>query len=598
MMNKKIRILAIAPYESMRTVMLETVKEFEEIDLTVFVGDLVQGVLIAQDNFYNDYDIIVSRGGTASMLKERLNLPIVEIEVSPLDILRAMKMGEDIANKYAVIGFPNITRDAQMICQIMDTKIDIYSIHDVDEVEDILHEISEKGAHAILCDMCAYTIAGKFGLNPVLLQSGQECIRNAFFRARQLYMAHQKLREENRFLRSLIWKQINKTIVFDGNGSIFFSTLENNNAPIVAYLRSECGREMSGEDNHIIKQISNVRYSIRMSKDYFDNTEYTVYCYTESKVSLPDIRRGVRYMGQPEAEAEYNESMYGIAGLPEEAIKKIGLLNQGDQPLLIFGEDGTCKEQAVKYIYLNSRWRMRPLVIVDCFMLNQKAWDYLMDHHNSPLAQSDCSIFIKNVDVLTAIQRKQLLANLLEMNVCRRNRVIFSCVSDRQGIMSAAGRDLLETLSCMALYLPPLPDKQEAFELIVNKYLNYSNVRFPDPLTKLTPESMKLLMSYDWPHNYTQLQRVLDEIFTMNDHGVIHEEDVRSVLRKERTVAVVNDKAEDADVLIDLNQPLDKINYDIIRKVLEEEHGNRTNAANRLGISRSTMWRILKSMEA
>ena len=93
-------------------------------------------------------------------------------------------------------------------------------------------------------------------------------------------------------------------------------------------------------------------------------------------------------------------------------------------------------------------------------------------------------------------------------------------------------------------------------------------------------------------------QRVLDEIFTMNDHGVIHEEDVRAVLRKEQTIAVVNDKAEDAEVLIDLNQPLDRINQDIIRRVLEEEHGSRTNAANRLGISRSTMWRMLKSMES
>ena len=595
MKNKKIRILVIAPYESMKNLMLDIIKEFDDIDLTVFVGDLMQGLLLAQHNFYSNYDVIISRGGTASMLKKQLNRPIVEIEISPLDILRAMKMGENISDRYAVIGFPNITKDAKNICQIMDIPIDIYSINDVSEVEDILCEISDKGVHAILCDMCAFTIAGKFGLNPVLLQSGQECIRDAFSKARQVYYTNRRMIEENRFLRSVIWKQINQTVVFDENGAIFFSTLENNNDPIVDYLRLECARDISTGDNRIIKQISNVRYSIRMSKDYFDSREYTVYCFSENKVSLPEIRRGVRYIGMPEAEKEYESSIYGIVGMQEECFRKIDLVNQSDQPLLIYGEDGTCKEQTVKYIYLHSRWNHRPLVIVDCFMLNAKAWDYLMDNHNSPLAQSGCSIFFKNADALSAIQRKELLANLLEMNVCRRNRVLFSCVCDKQGMMSAAGADILETLCCMVLFLPPVSREPESFQLAVNKYLNHINVRLSNPVLRILPEALELLTEYSWPHNYTQFQRVLEEIANMGKDGVITREEVQTVLGREKAIAIVSDKAEDANVPIDLNQSLDKINYDIICEVLREEQGNRTSAATRLGISRSTMWRILKS---
>lgn len=594
MKQKKIRILAIAPYESMKLLMLDIVKEFDDIELNVFVGDLGQGLLLARHNFYNDYDIIISRGGTASMLQEQLDLPIVEIEISPLDILRAMKMGENISNNYAIIGFPNITNNAQVICQIMESKIDIFSIGSADEVGEILNRILESGTHAILCDMVAYTTALRSGLDPVLIKSSPECIRSAFLRARQLYYTHQKLREENRFLRNLIWRHINHTIVFDEEGDIFFSTLENNNEPIVNYLRSECTREFQGNDCHIIKQIRNVRYSIRLTKEYFSQKEYTVYYFTESKVSLPDIRRGIRYLGEPEAEQEYRDNIYSIAGILKEYDNKIKLLNQSGQPLLIYGEDGTCKEQAVKYIYLKSPWRNKPLVIVDCFMLNKKAWNYLMEHHNSPLAQNGCSIYVKNVDTLNSIQRKQMLANMLEMNVCRRNRVIFSCICNEQAALTESGRDFLETLCCITLYLPSVRERREQLPLAVNRYLNDVNVRMKKPFVGIGPKAMELLKNYKWKHNYTQLQRVLEEAVAISEDGMIREQDIKSVLRKEEIIATVSDKAEDANIRIDLNQPLEKITRDIIHKVLEEEHGNRTNAANRLEISRSTLWRFLK----
>ena len=62
-MNEKIRILGIAPYQDMEFLMHSVAGEYHEIDLTVYVGDLYQGVELARKNFYNDYDIIVSRGG-------------------------------------------------------------------------------------------------------------------------------------------------------------------------------------------------------------------------------------------------------------------------------------------------------------------------------------------------------------------------------------------------------------------------------------------------------------------------------------------------------------------------------------------------------
>ena len=561
MKQNKIRILAIAPYESMKMLMIETVKKFDDIELTVFIGDLEQGLLLARHNFYSDYDVIISRGGTASMLREQLDLPIIEIEISPLDILRAMKLGENISRDYAIVGFPNISRNARIICEIMETTIDIYSINGADEVESVLKEVSGKGTRAILCDMIAYTTALRFGLNPVLIKSGDECIKSAFERARQLYYTYQNLREENRFLRNLVWKHINHTIVFDEAGGIFFSTLANNSNPIVEYLRSERNREMEGNDCRIIKQISNVRYSIRLTKEFFNQKEYTVYYFTESKVSLPDIRRGIRYLGQPEAQKEFDESIYGIIGLRESILEKIELLNQNKHPILLYGEEGTCKEQVVKYLYLKSNWKNKPLVIVDCFMLKRKAWEYLMEHHNSPLAQDGCTLYIKNIDLLSSIQRKQLLANILEMNVCRRNRVIFSSTCEGGESVSTAGKDFLETLCCLTLYIPTLRSEMNHFTLMLNKYLNYVNFGLEKNMRGAEKRAIQCLQEYEWPHNYTQFQRVLEELVMASADGMIREKDVNIVLEDERTIVTVGKQSEGTGIRINLNQSLEKINY-------------------------------------
>ena len=70
--------------------------------------------------------------------------------------------------------------------------------------------------------------AMRLGLNVVLITSGPESIQAAFTDAVRLCRCYENLREENRFLRSIIWNQINHTLVFDDWGEIFFSTLENN----------------------------------------------------------------------------------------------------------------------------------------------------------------------------------------------------------------------------------------------------------------------------------------------------------------------------------------------------------------------------------
>ena len=105
---------------------------------------------------------------------------------------------------------------------------------------------------------------------------------------------------------------------------------------------------------------------------------------------------------------------------------------------------------------------------------------------------------------------------------------------------------------------------------------------------------MTLLQGFQWPHNYTQFRRVLGELAVTAPGQAIPAESVRQLLRKERHVGAFSLRAENAAVPLDLGRTMEEINQDIAHRVLEETGGNQTAAAKRLGISRTTLWRLLK----
>ena len=118
---------------------------------------------------------------------------------------------------------------------------------------------------------------------------------------------------------------------------------------------------------------------------------------------------------------------------------------------MVTGEDGTAKESMVSALYLRSVLRNNPLVSINCSLLNDKSWTFLLEHHSSPLSDEGNTLYFASIDVLSP--ERQLLAALEEMEVCRRNRVIFSCVCQPGEYISAAGSLFLDNLCCLSLYL-------------------------------------------------------------------------------------------------------------------------------------------------
>ena len=594
-MNHRIRVLGIAPYEGMKTLMSSVVADYPQIDLTLFVGDMEQGLEIARSNFHGDYDVVISRGGTAKMLQKNLALPVIEIDISMYDILCALKLADGLTGKTAMVSFANITSSAHLLCDLMKYNMDIYTIDSAEAVEPTLRQLQKNDYQSILCDMISNTTAKRLGLNSFLITSGVDSIRKAFDQALLLCRSQQRLRDENQFFRQLIQGQIGQTMVFDQDGNLFLSTLDDPKPELLELLRRDLPESQLGAERRITRNLGRMLYAIRARRISTGSLTYTAFFFDARKTPLsPNQVGGIRFSTRPEAENAFYSSIFSFAGSISDYQQDIEHISQSTAPVMVTGEDGTGKESIVSVLYMRSPLRNAPLVSINCSLLNDKSWAFLLEHHNSPLADQGNTLYFASIDALSEERRQQLLAVLSEMDVCRRNRVIFSCVCQPGEYTSAVGSLFMDKLCCLSLYLPPLRQMAERIPALVNLSLSHLNVDLPRQIVGADPEAITLLQNFQWPHNYTQFRRVIGELAVTATGSLITAENVRQALRKERHVGAFSPCAENAAAPLNLNRTLDEISQDVARRVVEESGGNQTVAAKRLGISRTTLWRLLQ----
>ena len=593
-MDHRIRVLGIAPYEGMKALMASLGEEYPQMDLTLFVGDREQGLEIAKSNFHGNYDAVISRGGTASMLRKDLSLPVIEIELSMYDILCALKLTDGLDGKIAIISAANIADSAQMLCKLMNYDMDVYTYVSPDTVEPTLRRLQAEHYQAVLCDMVANTTAKRLGLNSFLITSSIESIRKAFDQAVLLCRSQEHLRDENLFFRELIQGQISQTVVFDTDENLFLSTLDTPQPELLDLLRRELPESLKEPERRITRNLGGMLYAIRSKQIASGSLSFIAFFVDARKTPLSPSQVGIRFSTRPEAESAFYNSIFSFAGAIGDLQDEITKINQSTAPVMVSGEDGTGKESMVSALYLRSALQNNPLVSINCSLLNDKSWAFLLEHPNSPLADEACTLYFANIDVLSPERSRQLLAVLSEMDVCRRNRVIFSCVSQPGEYISSIGSLFMDKLCCLSLYLPPLRQISERIPTLVNLSLSHLNADLPRRIMGAEPEAMALLQSFQWPHNYTQFRRVIGDLAVTAPGSLITADNVRQILRKERHVGAFVPHAENSAVPLDLNRTLDEINQDVALRVVEETGGNHTAAAKRLGISRTTLWRLLR----
>lgn len=589
-MSERIRVLGIAPYEDMVPLMENLAEEFPLIDLTLFTGDMEAGLEVARNNLHGNYDVVISRGGTARILQQNLALPVVEIEISMYDVLCTLQLAAGPAGKTALVTLAESTANADVLGRLFGYDIDIFPLTAPEEVEPTLLGIREGGYQSVLCDVITNNTARQLGMNSYLIVSGAESIRRAYEQALRLCRGQERLRSENQFFRQLLQGQIGQTVVFDGAGDLYLSTMENPKPEVLDMLRRELPESRQTAERRVVRTLSGTLYSIRSRRI----GSYVAFFFAARKTTLCPNQVGIRFLSRPEAERDYYGSIFGYASTIVHPRDKLEQIGQSSAPVMASGEDGTGKEYIAEFLYMHSPLQNAPLITINCSLLNDRSWAFLLEHHNSPLTDDGNTLYFGSIDALSPERSRQLLASLSETDTCRRNRVLFSCVTRPGEYVSAAGSLFTDQLGCLSLYLPPIRTLADQINTLVNLTLSRMNAELPSQIMGAEPDALELLRRFSWPHNYTQFRRVIRDLAVNAAGPFITAADVRRVLQKEAHFGTFFPGGEDAAAPLDLNRSLNEIDRDVARRVVRETGGNQTAAAKRLGISRTTLWRLLQ----
>jgi len=313
--------------------------------------------------------------------------------------------------------------------------------------------------------------------------------------------------------------------------------------------------------------------------------------------------------GGREGEDAAAERLVGNSPAMVEAFKFISRVAAADSTVFLQGETGTGKELVARLIHESSPRRNQRLVVVDCgalpgALLETELFGALRgaytgaDRDRVGLLESaeGGSVFLDEIGEIDLAFQLRLLRFLQEREV----RPVGSTASRKVDarVIAASNRDLRRMvadkkfredlwyrLQVSSFRLPPLRERAQDLELLITHFLEASERRYGRGL-RLSSEAMRRATSYSWPGNVRQLQNVLERL------AILHSGSVVSGEAFDEAIAALDPSEKPASE----GESLATAEEDHIRKVLAATHGNKTRAAELLGIERKTLYRKLERM--
>jgi DNA-binding NtrC family response regulator len=321
------------------------------------------------------------------------------------------------------------------------------------------------------------------------------------------------------------------------------------------------------------------------------------------------------------------QPILGASARMQRLLRLIARVAPTDSTVLILGESGTGKELVARSLHVLSRRAQRPFVPVNVgalpeSLMESELFGYVkgaftgasVDRTGLVEEADRGTLFLDEIGDMPLSTQVKLLRTL-ENNEVRRLgenaprlvdvRIVAATNRDLRGAV-ADGRfraDLFYRLNVVQIELPPLRDRREDIGLLASFFLERAARRQHRQGLRFAPEAMALLERYDWPGNVRELENAVAHAVAISERDVLGAAELPSEVRSPRLLprvaaarggaaresAAPQAEAGDRDTL-----SLDEVTREHVLRVLEMHRGNSTTASKQLGVSRTTLWRMLK----
>ena len=278
-----------------------------------------------------------------------------------------------------------------------------------------------------------------------------------------------------------------------------------------------------------------------------------------------------------------------------------------DATVLIQGESGTGKEVAARAVHRRSHRRRKPFVVINCAaypatLLESELFGHEKGAFTGALRQragrfeqaNGGTVFLDEIGEISQAAQIKLLRVLQSQKFERLGGEQTLKVDIR--ILAATNKNLLDEVKCgrfredlfyrlnvIPMYLPPLRQRPNDIPLLARHFLKEFAEKQQRNVTDFTSEAMRLLLTYPWPGNVRELENTIEHTVVLAKGDRIEAADL-----PDQILNALSSAQAASQKTIQENE------MQLLKEVLEECNWNKTAAATRLGISRSTLYEKLK----
>ena len=583
---EKVNALVVAPYHGLNELIKRVEKDYPDIAVEILTGNLDTAVEEIKRIGVSRYDVIISRGGTATAISQHVSIPVINVGISVYDFMRAIKLSKNFSGKTALVGFANITEIAEKVVgDFLPSEVDIFTIHNRSEIDTLYRTLISKGYRTVIGDVFACDSARDFNLNTILLTSGSESVIKAFEETRHICNNLYRYQVQIKLLQTALRHTEDKVIVLDTSGTVIYNTLTFSHINLDELLQL---KDTIPEDSYQILPIQQIYYSIRKTvcKIMGDTFEMLF-------VNRISFRAGSDSYLQIHNAADANTNCATESAVYQTYLQEYQILaekfNAYDLPVFICGASGTGKDMLAHIIHNTSRHSKNPMITLDCSAMadeNREALSAFLS--DITRGETPPTLYIKHFQSLSQ-SAQAFLSGIVSGLQASKIRVLISSSNTIQHLLqrNPVLEPFLSAFSSHQISIAPLEKRLDQLRELVAIRINEANLRYGKQVTSLTEDTLQQLSQFPWPGNIAQLCRVIDNLVLRAEGSTIFPEGTRQLLQEEESAYQPSNSFSGKQYTLEEAMCL------YIKQVLNEENNNHTKAAARLGISRSTLWRKL-----
>ncbi len=561
-------------------------------------------------------DVFLSAGGTAKLLSGNLANPLVEIKVTGFDILAALREAKKYSDTVGLISYESKIPNLDNLSGLLNITIKQFTYQHISDIEETLNQLQNEGVKVVIGGSFLQEVIWDRGIQikGIFIYSSDGVTR-ALDTAVQIAFSKKVEARKAEELRTILAFSYEGIIAVDRNGLI---TVINPSAEkmIGTSQHQVLGQSIAGI--FPTAKLTKVMQSRRPELNQIESIGDSQIVINRIPILVNSGVIGAVATFQnigiiQEVEEKIRKSLYqkgfvaktfikdiiGTSDQIQKAKREAFLYAKNSSSVLITGESGTGKELFAQGIHNAGIRFRRPFVTINCAAIPDNLLESeLFGYEEGAFTGAkkggkpglfelahEGTVFLDEIGELSMSLQSRLLRVLEEHEVLRIggdhirsvNIQVISATNKDLWEMTEKGyfrKDLYYRLNVLELRLPPLRVRKTDIPLLVKKFLTETC----HDLTTNEIEGISqhpIFRDYNWPGNIRELRNIIERF------------------------AALYKNEEYEDLLLSLFERLTpsklcSVEQEEFNRVLNSVHGNKTEAAKKLGISRTTLWRKLK----